>query len=175
MHATRLITANTSGSVDLDRLLPDATRTGAGNVFANSCTSDWQQVEPGDVYVALPELTGNEENGHHVSLEAVARGAIAVICEEPVPVFDVPTYLVSDSRSCLMASCARHSRIILANRLQSSLSPAPMANRPSLPCWIPSSRWLASTVARLAGSVATMACHTRLVLRSLRQQNSLPD
>ncbi|TWU25592.1 MurE-like ligase [Bythopirellula polymerisocia] len=105
MHATRLITANTCGTVELDRLLPDATRTGEGKVFANSCTSDWQQVEPGDVYVALPELAGSEENGHRSVLEAVARGAIAMICEEPVPVFDVPTYLVNDSRVAFGKLC----------------------------------------------------------------------
>ncbi|QEG34117.1 MurE-like ligase [Bythopirellula goksoeyrii] len=98
MNAIRLQPVNENGSVDLNRLLPDATRTGSENVLATSCTSDWQQVQPGDVFIALPELAGNEENGHLCVHEAVARGAIAVICEEPVPVFDIPTYLVSDSR-----------------------------------------------------------------------------
>lgn len=98
MHATRLNTISENGSVDLNRLLPDATRTGSGHVLATSCTSHWQQVQPGDVFIALPELASDEENGHLCVHEAVARGAIAVICEEPVPVFDIPTYLVSDSR-----------------------------------------------------------------------------
>ncbi len=98
MHATRINSANVHGSVDLNRLLPGATRTGTGNVFAQSCTSQWQLVQPGDVFVALPELVDNEEDGHRCVREAVARGAVAVICESPVPVFEIPTYLVDDSR-----------------------------------------------------------------------------
>jgi UDP-N-acetylmuramoyl-L-alanyl-D-glutamate--2,6-diaminopimelate ligase len=62
---------------------------------ATSCTSDWRQVRPGDVFVALAEA---EDDGHDVAVEAGRRGAAAVICERPLPVFDVPQILVADSR-----------------------------------------------------------------------------
>jgi len=93
--------------VKLDDLLPSATRTGEGQISAVSCTSDWRQIQPGDVYVALPEGCGNShgEDGHQHAQRAVSCGAIAVICEQPVPVFDVPTYLVSDSREALGELC----------------------------------------------------------------------
>ena len=93
--------------VALDELFPSATRTGDGHVSAVSCASDWLQIQPGDVYVALPEGCGNDhgEDGHQHAQRAVSCGAIAVICEQPVPVFDVPTYLVPDSREALGELC----------------------------------------------------------------------
>ena len=102
------LSSNTSRlGVALDELFPSATRTGDGQVSAVSCASDWRQIQPGDVYVALPEGCGNEhgEDGHQHAQRAVSCGAIAVVCEQPVPVFDVPTYLVSDSREALGELC----------------------------------------------------------------------
>ncbi|MCA9231966.1 MAG: UDP-N-acetylmuramyl-tripeptide synthetase [Planctomycetales bacterium] len=96
-----------SAGVSLDKLFPSDTRTGSGEVVATSCSTDWRQVEPGDVFVALPD--GDEEGlagvGHEHAQRAVSHGAIAVICEQPVPVFDVPTYLVPDSRFALGRLC----------------------------------------------------------------------
>ena len=93
--------------VSLDELLPSATRTGEGQILAVSCASDWRQIQPGDVYVALPEGCSNDQggDGHQHAQRAVSCGAIAVICEQPVPVFDVPTYLVADSREALGELC----------------------------------------------------------------------
>jgi UDP-N-acetylmuramoyl-L-alanyl-D-glutamate--2,6-diaminopimelate ligase len=65
------------------------------DIHATSCTSDWQQVRPGDVYVAI---TGPDYEGHDDAAAAVERGASAVICERPLPVFSVPQCVVSDSR-----------------------------------------------------------------------------
>ena len=73
----------------------DAPVAGVPDLRATSCTSDWRQVRPGDVYVALAEA---EEDGHDGAMEAARRGAAAVICERPLPVFDVPQIVVSDSR-----------------------------------------------------------------------------
>lgn len=87
--------------VSLDGLFPEATRTGTGRVVATSCSSDWRQIQPGDVYVALPESGDDVEDGHEHAKRAASHGAIAIVCEQPVPVFDVPTYLVSDSRVAL--------------------------------------------------------------------------
>ena len=96
-----------ASAVSLDLLFASATRTGTGNVLARACTTDWRQLEPGDVYVALPDMAeGSEsEDGHIHALRAVSHGAVAVICEQPVPVFDVPTYLVPDSRVALGQLC----------------------------------------------------------------------
>ena len=94
-------------TVALDEFFTDVTRTGSGGILATSCTSDWRQVEPGDVFVALPDMADScdDQDGHGYAREAVARGAIAVVCEQPVPVFDVPTYLVRDSRTAFGRLC----------------------------------------------------------------------
>ena len=105
MHATNTVAAGFAGSVELDQLLPDATRTGTQSVVAVSCTSSWSEVQPGDVYVALSERSGAEMDGHVFARQAVQHGAIAVICEEPVPVFDVPCFLVADSRDAYGKLC----------------------------------------------------------------------
>jgi len=96
-----------STGVSLDKLFPTDTRTGTGSVLATSCCTDWRQIEPGDVFVALPEGDASDPAGagHEHAQRAVAHGAVAVICEQPVPVFDVPTYLVSDSRVALGQLC----------------------------------------------------------------------
>jgi len=96
-----------STGVSLDKLFPTDTRTGTGSVLATSCCTDWRQVELGDVFVALPEGDTSDPAGagHEHAQRAVAHGAVAVICEQPVPVFDVPTYLVSDSRVALGQLC----------------------------------------------------------------------
>jgi len=89
----------------LSELFPSATRTGYGEVEVTSCATDWREVEPGDVFVALPDVFGDDEDGHTHAQRAVSHGAIAVVCEQPVPVFDVPTYLVPDSRVALGEIC----------------------------------------------------------------------
>ena len=99
-------------AVRLADLFPAATRTGAvdGNavdsgIAFSSCVSDWREVQPGDVYVALPDSTGCEDDGHLHAQRAVSCGAIAVVCEQPVPVFDVPTFLVPDTRVAFGEIC----------------------------------------------------------------------
>ena len=71
-------------------------------VVATSCTSDWRQLQPGDIFVAVDDEWGD---GHEKACEVSRRGAKAVVCERPVPVFNVPTYLVQDSRVALGALC----------------------------------------------------------------------
>ncbi|MEX2309786.1 MAG: UDP-N-acetylmuramyl-tripeptide synthetase [Pirellulales bacterium] len=84
-----------TAGIPLRALLDDVDRARVPDVRATSCTSDWRQVRPGDVFVAL---AGAEEDGHDSADEAARRGAAAVICERPLPVFDVPQIVVSDSR-----------------------------------------------------------------------------
>jgi UDP-N-acetylmuramoyl-L-alanyl-D-glutamate--2,6-diaminopimelate ligase len=47
------------------------------------------------VFVAI---TTDKNDGHDHASEAVERGAIAVICERPLPIFNVPACIVEDSR-----------------------------------------------------------------------------
>jgi len=114
-----------SHAVRLAELFPSATRTGTGEIVVTSCVTDWREVKPGDVFVALsdpgladpgladPGWAGpgwadcdrDENDGHLHAKRAVSHGAIAVVCEQPVPVFDVPTYLVPDSRVALGEIC----------------------------------------------------------------------
>jgi UDP-N-acetylmuramoyl-L-alanyl-D-glutamate--2,6-diaminopimelate ligase len=93
---------NLSG-VSLRELLADASQVAvAPNLRVTSCTSDCRQVQPGDVYVAL---TGADQDGHDEAVEAARRGAAALICERPLPVFDVPQWVVTDSRSVFGRLC----------------------------------------------------------------------
>jgi len=65
------------------------------DVRATSCTNDFRRVRRGDVFVAL---SGAESDGHDFAVEAVRRGAAAVVCERMLPVFDVPQFVVANSR-----------------------------------------------------------------------------
>lgn len=103
MHATKTSAAALQGGICLEQLLPNATRTTPSSgesypVNVTSCTSDWREVRPGDIYFALSERLEQSEDGHTFVRQAVERGAVAIVCEEPVPVFEVPTYIVADSR-----------------------------------------------------------------------------
>jgi len=91
---TQLSTA--TNGVSLRALLAEELRgIETPNVRATSCTSDWRQLRPGDVFVALAEA---DDDGHDHAVEATQRGAAAVICERPLPVFDVPQVVVPDTR-----------------------------------------------------------------------------
>jgi len=107
LKATDSLAAEVGSGVLLDQLFSGSTRTGTGQVVANSCTSDCRQVQPGDIYVALPATGTCEEDGHDYAREAADKGAIAIVCERPVPVFNVPTYLVDDSRVAYGQLCQK--------------------------------------------------------------------
>lgn len=81
--------------VALDELFDPASRTGAHGVEVRGCTAHWRQVKRGDAFVAVLE---DDQDGHDFADEAVRRGAIAVIAERPIPIFDVPVYYVDDTR-----------------------------------------------------------------------------
>ncbi len=89
--------------VSLRSVLTDGVRpTGSLDLRVTSCTSDWRQVRPGDVFVAVTEA---EDDGHDHAVEAVKRGAQAVLCERHLPVFQVPQFIVGDSRNAYGQLC----------------------------------------------------------------------
>jgi UDP-N-acetylmuramoyl-L-alanyl-D-glutamate--2,6-diaminopimelate ligase len=91
---TQLSTSN--AGVSLRAVLAKQLRGApAADIRATSCTNDWRHLQPGDVFVALVE---GDDDGHNHAAAAVERGASAVICERPLPVFNVPQLIVSDSR-----------------------------------------------------------------------------
>ena len=84
-----------AAGVSLRQALADDLTTRPRDVRATSCTNDFRQVRRGDVFVAL---AGAESDGHDLATEAVRRGAAAVVCERMLPVFDVPQFVVANSR-----------------------------------------------------------------------------
>jgi len=86
-----------SGPVSLRELLPAAKFTRGRDLRVTKHTSDWRDCAPGDLFVALTTADGD---GHEHALEAIARGAIAVLAERLVPV-DAPVVLVKDTRAAL--------------------------------------------------------------------------
>jgi len=96
------ISAELRGGIALDELFGQRSAASGPTSQATSCTSQLDQLRSGDVFVALDD---GAEDGHEQAAEAVRRGAAAVVCERPVAVFDVPTYLVPDSRIALGQLC----------------------------------------------------------------------
>jgi UDP-N-acetylmuramoyl-L-alanyl-D-glutamate--2,6-diaminopimelate ligase len=94
---------STSAGVSLRELLANEVRGSlATDLRAASCTSDWRQVRPGDVSVAI---TDAEHDGHDGATTAAEFGAAAVVCERPLPVFNIPQFVVSDSRAAYGRLC----------------------------------------------------------------------
>jgi UDP-N-acetylmuramoyl-L-alanyl-D-glutamate--2,6-diaminopimelate ligase len=92
---------HTSG-VSLRTLLGDDLTVRPRDVRVTSCTHDFRHVRPGDVFVALLDA---EDDGHDFAADAARRGASAIICERPLPVFSVPQFIVSDSRAAYGRLC----------------------------------------------------------------------
>jgi UDP-N-acetylmuramoyl-L-alanyl-D-glutamate--2,6-diaminopimelate ligase len=91
-----------AAGVSLRQALADDLTARPRDVRATSCTNDFRQVRKGDVYVAL---TSAETDGHDFASEAVQRGAVAVVCERMLPVFDVPQFVVADARAAYGKLC----------------------------------------------------------------------
>ena len=60
-------------------------------------------VEPGDVFFCV---RGFRADGHDFAADAVARGAVALVCERPLGL-GVPEVLVPDARAAMAAAAAR--------------------------------------------------------------------
>ncbi|MEX2316488.1 MAG: UDP-N-acetylmuramyl-tripeptide synthetase [Pirellulales bacterium] len=92
-----------SAGTSLRELLAgDAQMIGSTDVRAAGCTSQARHVRPGDVFIALTEA---DADGHDDASEAARRGAAAIVCERPLPLFDVPQFVVTDSRKAYGRLC----------------------------------------------------------------------
>ena len=83
-----------TGPVSLRDVLRKATFTRGRDLTVTTCSSDWRDCAPGDLYIAL---TMTDDDGHEHAREAIARGAVGVLAERLVPV-DAPVVIVKDTR-----------------------------------------------------------------------------
>jgi UDP-N-acetylmuramoyl-L-alanyl-D-glutamate--2,6-diaminopimelate ligase len=78
--------------LSLRQILPDAVLP-AGEISVSSCCADSRACRPGDLFVAL---RGSTTNGHDHLAEAVARGAQAVLADQPLADCPLPVCYVDD-------------------------------------------------------------------------------
>jgi UDP-N-acetylmuramoyl-L-alanyl-D-glutamate--2,6-diaminopimelate ligase len=78
--------------LSLRQILPDAVMP-SGEISASSCCADSRACRPGDLFVAL---RGTATNGHDHLAEAIARGARAVLTDQPIADCPVPACYVED-------------------------------------------------------------------------------
>ena len=77
--------------------LPDRWRDGITGLSFDS-----RKVAPGNAFFALP---GSITDGRRFTSDAIARGAVAIISEEPLDL-DVPVFVVDDARAALAQAAA---------------------------------------------------------------------
>jgi len=87
--------ARQTQGVRLRELFPSADFFGSGDVSITTCTTDSRRVRPGDLFVAV---SGVECDGHDFAADAVARGAVGILAERPLPIFGTPICIVPDTR-----------------------------------------------------------------------------
>lgn len=78
--------------------VPTLSVSGDTSVVVRSITTDSRAIQPGDLFVAL---RGATFDGHRYVGEAVQRGAVAVIVEEPVEAGGVACAIVKDAHRTL--------------------------------------------------------------------------
>jgi len=87
---------------ELARALPQAALQGDGRVRFTRVSTDSRTTEAGALFVAL---RGERFDGHDHAEQAVARGAVALLVERPLPL-PVPQIVVADSRRVLGQAAA---------------------------------------------------------------------
>lgn len=88
---------------DLMADLETVTFVGEGDPEIAFIDYDSRLMAPGALFVALP---GSDFDGHAFAAKAVAAGAVAILCEHPLPL-DVPQAIVPNSRAALAVVAAR--------------------------------------------------------------------
>lgn len=88
--------------IRLQDALPETKLGGAGDLWVSSCTSRWQEVQPGDLFVAT---RGTTCDGHQFVAQAVAQGCAAVLAERPVEAAGLPVGYVPNTRDAYSRIC----------------------------------------------------------------------
>jgi UDP-N-acetylmuramoyl-L-alanyl-D-glutamate--2,6-diaminopimelate ligase len=79
--------------------IDEGVAAGTGALFVTGLAWDSRAVEPGNVFIALKGLSAD---GNLFATQAVSRGAVAIVSEQPPPAnFDVPWVTVPDARLAL--------------------------------------------------------------------------
>ena len=95
--------AATPRGISLQQVLPEAELIGAGELRVTSCCADSRVCRPGDLFVAIP---GASDDGHEHILEAISRGAAAVLADRPLPAdCRAPACYVADVRDAYGRVC----------------------------------------------------------------------
>lgn len=94
--------ASASIPISLRRLFPDASFVGCGEIVVTDATERSGDCRPGCLFAALP---GTKVHGRAFVAEAVARGAIAVLSDRPLPDLSVPQCIVPDPRAAYARLC----------------------------------------------------------------------
>ena len=81
--------------------MPGAKLIGTQSLNVSSCCGQWEECQPGDLYVAI---LGAESDGHDFCPQAIENGATAVITERLVAT-SAPQILVTDSRRAYAQVC----------------------------------------------------------------------
>ncbi len=93
--------------IRLRELLQDldvSIETGAGDLSVSGVAYRADRVVPGDVFFCVP---GFKHDGHDFAADAVARGAVALVCQrQPPGAVDVPVAIVPDTRFALASASA---------------------------------------------------------------------
>jgi UDP-N-acetylmuramoyl-L-alanyl-D-glutamate--2,6-diaminopimelate ligase len=93
--------ATMSAGIRLRDVLPQAKTVGSSNVVFHSACGQWNECQPEDVFVAV---NGSDCDGHDFAIDAVERGASAVVGERLMPI-QKPQFLVDDSRAAYGTIC----------------------------------------------------------------------
>ena len=91
-------------SVSLRRLLPEARFVGCMDWEISGCCDDHRRLEPGQLFVAVPEARPGYD-GHRYVREALDRGAAGVVLEHPCPEAGRLQVVVSDARAAHARIC----------------------------------------------------------------------
>ena len=76
---------------------------GAADPVVGSVVLDSRRAVPGALFAAVPGL---REDGRTFAADAVARGAVAILAERPVPGVTVPQLIVADARDAVALAAA---------------------------------------------------------------------
>ncbi len=91
-------------SVSLRRLLPGAQFVGAPDWEVSGCCDDHRRLDPGQLFVAIPEARPGYDGHRHVN-EALERGAAGVVVERVCPEAGRLQVVVADARAAYARIC----------------------------------------------------------------------